>query len=138
MIDPQTNQNTNPKSMSAADATPLDPATQQMLNQPLKDPTGLDEKNAAFLAMLMEKIDRKEIDLFRPSTLLNMPVYEKLSEEAQGKADFDAVNLLATIREIHKLWLSGDSDSYQIQNLVDRIRVTKERLEQVGGDIFVI
>lgn len=110
----------------------------QNLNQPLPHPHGLSPEDEQFLNMLMEKIDKGEIDLYRPSTLLNMPVYEKLDETAQGKADFDAVNLLATIREIRKLWNLGHRNTYQIEYLTHQIRITKERLESLGGDIFII
>lgn len=110
----------------------------QMLNQPLVHAQGLSPEDEQFLNMLMEKIDKKEIDLYRPSTLLNVAVYEKLDETARGKADFDSVNLLTTIREIRKLWMSGQRNTYQIENLTHRIRITKERLEVIGGDIFII
>ncbi|GEM_PF-450732 len=111
---------------------------QQMLNNPTEHAAQLDPKDQAFLAMLMEKVERGGIDLLKPSSLLNMAVYEKLDEKAQGKADFDAVNLLAAIREIRNLWNAGNRDTYQIENAVHRIRVTKERLEELGGDVFVI
>ena len=112
--------------------------TQQMLNQPLKYENGIDEKDAQFLRTLMEKVDKGEINLYRPSSLFNLPVYEKLNGAAQAKADIDAFNLLATIREIYQLWKQGNHDTYQIANLAHRIRVTKERLEELGGDIFII
>lgn len=110
----------------------------QNLNQPLGHPQGLSAEDEQFLNMLMDKIEKGEIDLYRPSTLLNMSVYEKLDETARGKADFDAVNLLTTIREIRKLWNMGHRNTYQIENLTHRIRITKERLEGLGGDIFII
>jgi len=108
------------------------------LNQPLKDDSGVDTKDQEFLAMLIDKIEKKEIDLHKPTTLINTEVYDKLDETAQGKADYDAFNLLGTIREINNLWSSGHKDSFQIQNLVHKIRITKEGLEEIGGDIFII
>lgn len=114
------------------------PDTQAMLNKPIEHPEELDIDDKKFLTMLMEKIDKGEIDLYRPSTLLNFSVYDKLDEKAKGKADFDALNLLGTIREIRKLWNTGERNSYQMENLTHRIRVTKERLEEIGGDIYII
>lgn len=108
------------------------------LNQPLKDDTGVDPKDQEFLAMLMDKIDKKEIELYKPGTLINPDIYNKLNETARGKADYDAFNLLGTIREIHNLYMAGHRDSYQIQYLVNKIRLTKEGLEEIGGDIFII
>jgi hypothetical protein len=112
--------------------------TQQMLNKPVEHPEDLEPQDKEFLEMLMVKIDKGEIDLYRPSTLLNMSVYEKLSEAARGKADFDALNLLGAIREIRKLWAAGERNTYQIEYLTHRIRLTKERLEEIGGDIYII
>lgn len=140
MTDEQTFDPQNGKQQPLLDHDKIDISddTQQRLNEPIQHPSGLDDKDQALLALIMEKIDKGEIDLYRPSTLLNQPVYERLDETAQGKADFDAVNLLTSIREISKLWQSGHQNTYQIENLVHRIRITKERLEEIGGDIFVI
>ena len=111
---------------------------QKKLGQPLKDDSGVNPEDVEFLQMLMSKIEDGEIDLHVPSSLLNESVYESLSEEAQGKADYNAMTLLSTIRQIRQLWEIGDTQSYQIQNLVHQVRVTKERLEEVGGDIYII
>ena len=111
---------------------------QAMVNKPADHAEALDPKDVEFLKMLMAKIDAGEINLYRPSTLLNFPIYEKLSELAQGKADVEAFNLLGTIREIRTLWNLGHHNTYQIENLTHRIRVTKERLEDAGGDIYII
>lgn len=112
--------------------------SQKTLNNPLPRQGGLDEKDTEFLAMLMVKVDKNEINLYRPDTLLNYSVYDKLSLEAKGKADFDAVNMLATIREIRKLWNLGYRDTYQIENLTHQLRLIKERLENISGDIYII
>jgi len=137
--------NQNPEGNTSATAkilkyqnADISPDTQQMLNNPTEHPQGLDPEDTKFLTMVMEKIDKGEIDLYRPSTLLNYPVYDKLSEEQKGKADYDAMNLLGTIREIRKLWNLGFRNTYQIEYMAHSIRVTKERLEEIGGDIYII
>lgn len=128
----------NPSKLLAYKDQDISADTQIMLNKPTEHPEQLDAEDLEFLTMLMGKVDKGEIDLYRPATLLNYPVYEKLSEEGKGKADFDAMNLLGTIREIRKLWNLGERNTYQIENLTHRIRVTKERLEALGGDIYII
>lgn len=148
MADQQTTQNsdgndrngakTNGSKILAYQNQDISADTQLMLNKPTEHPEDLDPKDLAFLTMLMEKIDKGDINLYRPSTLLNYAVYDKLDETGKGKADFDAMNLLGTIREIRKLWNLGLRNTYQIENLTHRIRVTKERLEEVGGDIYII
>lgn len=111
---------------------------QVKLGKPLADDSGVSSEDMEFLQMLVNKIESKEIDLFVPSSLLNEPVYNGLDEEAQGKADYNALNLLSTIRQMYKLWQAGERETYQIQNLVHQVRITKERLEKLGGDIYII
>ncbi len=111
---------------------------QERLNQPLKHGGSMDPADGVFLASIVEKIANGTIKLYQPSSLLNASVYEQLEAPAQGKADFDAMNLLSTVREIYQLWQSGHRDSYQIEYLVHKIRLTKERLESIGGDIYII
>lgn len=114
--------------------------TNKQLNQPLKtiEHEEVQPEDQQFLTLLIKKIEAGEIKLLEPSSLLNHAVYDKLDELAQGKADYDAVNLLADIREIHRLWQNGERDTYQIIYLVHKMRLTKERLEQLGGDIYII
>jgi hypothetical protein len=111
---------------------------QDRLNQPLASSTELDPKDTEFLQLLNQKIAAKEIQLFTPSSLFNLAIYEKLGPSAQVKAEMDAYNMLASIREINRLWQAGHSVSYQLQNLVHKIRVTKERIEAEAGDIYII
>lgn len=116
----------------------LSPKDQEELNKPLKDNSGVDPKDMEFLKMLIEKIEKKEIDLLVPGSLINHVVYDGLEEEARGKADVDAYKMLATIRDIYKLWQAGDKESYQIQYMVNKMRIYKEQLEGIGGDIYII
>ncbi len=115
-----------------------DEQTQEMLNKPVADTAGKDVLNQEFLDLLVKLIEEKQIDLYKPSTLLNQGHYDTLSDEAKGKADFECVNMLAAIREIYELYKNGFVDSYQIKNQVERLRLQKERAEELGGDIFII
>lgn len=111
---------------------------QEKLNKPLKMENGLDNQDNQFLNMLIKKIEDKEINLLVPSSLINHPVYDDLDDISKGKADVDAFKMLSTIREIYKLWQINEKDSYQMQYLVKKIRIYKEKLEDIGGDIFII
>lgn len=115
-----------------------DDKTQKGLNAPLKDPSGVNSENEEFLKMLIEMISDGKINLYRPNSLINNEVYDQLSEQEQGKVDLEAVNLLSAIREIQGLYENGFEGSFQIQNQVHRLRLIKERLEQEGGDLFII
>ncbi len=115
-----------------------DEQTQQELNAPLADPAGVGDDNEKFLNMILDLISDGKIDLHKPSTLINNGVYDKLSEDRQGKVDLEAMNLLSALRDIKGLYDAGQKDTYQMQNLIDRVQNTKERLEEEGGDLFII
>ncbi|MBD3360976.1 hypothetical protein GF366_04210 [Candidatus Peregrinibacteria bacterium] len=116
----------------------VDKKTQEELNKPLSDPIGISRENHDFLEKIVDLIEKEKIDLYKPETLINREYYDKLTEREQGKADFEAVNLLSALREIKDLYDLGKIDTYQMQNLLERIRNTKERLEEEGGDLFII
>ena len=120
------------------DEATINPQTQKKLNEPLAKPGGISPEDQAFLNMVLDKVERKEINLMQPSSLINHAVYDSLSPEHQGKVDFDAVNLCSTLRETCDLWKYYKTPTFQIENLVHRVRVTKERLEEISGDVYVI
>jgi hypothetical protein len=126
----------NPLFDPATDNAVIDPATQQILNQPLKAEAFTAEEQA-FLDLLMAKIADKTINLYSPSSLLNTPVYDALPTEAKGLADQNAFVLLANVREINNLMQVSQEPTYQVKNLVDSLFQTKKRLEE-HGDIFII
>ena len=120
------------------DPTQIDPQTQKMLNDPLVNPKGLSAEDQAFLNTVLDKVDRGQINLLQPSSLLNHAIYDQLPPEKQGKVDFDSVNLITILRNIYDLWKYYNKPTYQIENLVHQVRMTKERLEEISGDVYVI
>ena len=116
----------------------IDEKTQKELNIPLKTQKVADPTEKAFLENLVKLINEGKINLFRADTLINHLIYDKLPEDKQGKVDLEALNLLAAIREIKGLYDAGFVDTYQMENLVERLKSTKERLESAGGDLFII
>jgi len=117
------------------------PDIQLMLNKPTAIKSGeykVSPKDKAFLKDVLQKVEAGEIKLFTPSSLLNQPVYEKLSPDLRTKAEYDILVLLHKIRQIKKLWDAGDRNSYQIMNLVHSLRLAKESLESAEGDVFII
>lgn len=117
------------------------PKIQVMLNKPKAIKPGsfkVDPKDKAFLKEIIEKVDNGTVKLFTPSTLLNQEVYEGLPQNLKAKADYDILVLLHKIRQIKKLWDEGAKNSYQIMNMIHSLRVAKENLEKMQGDIFVI
>ncbi|MEK7528211.1 MAG: hypothetical protein AAB592_00390, partial [Patescibacteria group bacterium] len=91
-----------------------------------------------FLNLIVKLVEAQKINLYTPSSLINLPVYNNLSMEQKGKVDFDAVNLLTTVRNIYNLWSVDHRPTFQIQNMVQQVRLLKERLEQISGDVYVL
>ncbi|MFC1810444.1 hypothetical protein ACFLZH_02995 [Patescibacteria group bacterium] len=116
----------------------VDEYVQDMINKPQIDPTGIDDTDLEFMKKVIALVENKTIDVHTPETLLNKKVYDGLEESAQGKADLNGVNLLNEIRQIKILWDKGDRDSFQIQNLIQRMRHTKQRVEKEIGNCYII
>lgn len=126
---------------SLAASNDLPPEVQAMLNKPITIKPKLykaDPADQQFLEEIISKVDNGQIKLFTPSTLLNNSVYEALSPELKAKVDYDILILIHKIRQIKKLWDEGDKKSYQILNLVHSMRLAKESLESLQGDVFII
>lgn len=117
----------------------IDAETQKRLNSPLPKSGGLDAADQTFLDLVTSKVEKGEINLYQPSSLINHTIYDKLPEDKQGKVDFDAMNLALTLRNMYDLWkATGRQPTYQVENLVRQVRLTKERLEEISGDVYII
>lgn len=132
------NQNAQKLKNALFQGVTLSEEQQKDLNKPISLPSGLSEANKKFLEDVMGKIEKGQIDLLKPSTLINKAFYDTFPQGVQGETDMSAVNLVAALREIKTLYDLKQTDSYQMENLVERVRVTKERLEEIAGDIYII
>lgn len=122
----------------------VDTKTQEMVNKPPVDPSGFNPGDQEFIQSVMKRVYDGEIVLTQPDTLINTPVYEAATEEAQGKADITAVNFCAKLRDIKGLTEMSGGDklyvepTYQVQLLVADLKYRKEQFEKQYGDLFVI
>lgn len=116
----------------------VDDNVQKMINKPQMDPTGVDATDAEYLEAIVKLIDEGRLNLHTPNTLMKNEIYDSLDDKAKGLADMSAVSLLNDLRQMKKLYDSGDKESFQIQNLIQRIRTVKERIENQCGDVYVI
>lgn len=142
------NQTNEPKKTKFKDAKKLvdknlmnqtiEDKVQTMINKPQDDPTGIDEKDNEFLENVMNLINEETINLYMAETIMNKEVYNNASEEAQALADVNAIPLLGELRQIKLLYETGNTKTFQIKNLVHRVRLTKERLEEKCGDVYII
>ena len=115
----------------------LKPEVQKNLNQPLPA-EAVTKEHSEFLETLIAKLEKKELDPLNSQTLYNRPVYEKLSESEQEKADLTAINMAGIIRQIEQLWKLEHSKSFQIQNLVETVWQMKSKFEELHGDVYII
>lgn len=116
----------------------VDQNVQQMINKPQVDPSGMSEENKNFLDHVMELINNQTIDLYRPETLMNRDIYDGLDEKTKGIADTNALPLLGELRQIKKLYETENRDTFQMKNLIERVRLYKERIEDKCGDVYII
>jgi hypothetical protein len=115
----------------------LTPEQHQRVNAPLQlTALGADEEE--FLKMLMQKIDRGEIKLMEPNSLLNLSIYEKLKEEDEYRVDLVKHHVLILLRHIRDLFERDIHVSAQMQNLIAELKRIKEKCEAEFGDVFKI
>ena len=132
------NTNLNPLYDPATDNAAIADDVQARINKPLKDASGLSPEDKEFLDLIMRLVKEGKIELHTPSSLINHTVYDNISDEARGKADQNTVTMLARIRDINDLMTHHPEVTFQVQNLVHQLRLQKERLEEAGGDLFII
>lgn len=116
----------------------IDPDTQKLLNTPLEKAGGLDSEDQQFLDSVLRKVEKGEIQLFTPSSLLNHKVYDALPPEKKSVVDMQSFSVLAVLREMVNLWNAYKTVTFQLQNLIHKVRLTKEKFEKEIGDVFVI
>lgn len=128
----------NPLYDPATDNMPIPADVQSRLNAPLTDPAGFDPTDEQFLYDVLGKIDQGVIKLLFPDSLLRQEMYEKFDDVKKGKADQNALIILASLRTIYNLWKVNPVPTFQLKNEIHHIRMTKERAEQELGDVYVI
>ncbi|MBD3157033.1 hypothetical protein GF369_04375 [Candidatus Peregrinibacteria bacterium] len=116
----------------------VDQNVQEMINKPQLDPTGIEATDKQYFEAVIRMIKDGSLELHTPRTLMNKDIYASLDEKSQGIADINAVTLLNDLRQMKKLYDMGETESFQIKNLIQRIRSVKERIEKQCGDVYII
>ncbi len=128
----------NPLYDPATDNAAISDETQQAVNNPIEDPTGMDGDDQMLVNMIVNLIDEGKINLYQPSSLINQEVYDGLDDEKKGRVDQQAFNMLSTVREVYNYNQSDfTNNSYQFQNTVQKLREQKEQTENEIGDVYV-
>lgn len=100
----------------------------------------MDEKHKKFLADLIGMIDRKEIDVTVPESLVNRSVYDALPELSRGVVDFALLNLADQIRRIEGYFRNTKTPnaSPELQTMIEYLWQMKSRLEEKHGNVLKI
>jgi len=132
------NQKYNPLFDPATNNSAISDESQQVANNPIEDPTGMDSDDEQLVNMIVSLVDDGKINLYQPSSLLNQEVYNGLSDGEKGKVDQQTFNMLATVREIYNYNQSDfTNNSYQFQNNVHKLKLQKEQTEKEIGNVYV-
>ena len=115
----------------------IDEKTQAKINEPLTS-----EKRIIplehFIQDVVEKLENNTIDPYMPSTLFNKEVYENLSEADEGRADMAARNICAMLMQVKNLWDLNHERSTAMVDIIQSIKLSKARVEEEIGDVFII
>lgn len=110
-------------------ATHLTDEQQQKIGQSFAQK--MDEKHEAFMKEILRLINEKSIVLGNPQSLLNIPVFNQLTESEQDQVDvalFNIANLLTRIVEF-RISKHTPDESIELQSMIDHLWQMKERIE---------
>lgn len=111
---------------------------QKELNKPLANSSGMTLSDQQFLDRIIKLVNEGKINLFSVDSVINHGLYDSLEPKIQAKVEIQALNVLSSIREIKGLYDAGYVNSYQIQNLVAKLKLYVSNIEETGGDVFII
>ena len=96
----------------------------------------MDQRHKNYLAIVIGMIDKKEIDLLDPQTFLT-PEYQKLDQQSRDQVDLGLVNLVDQVRRIADFYYSKKTPnaSPELQNMIELLWLSKNRLEDKFGDV---
>ncbi len=124
------------KALSQHRDAEIRPDTQSMLNKPMA--TKMSEVDHEFLDMVIAKIEKGEINLYTPQSLLNKDIYASLAPEKEQKVDLTLQSLLFELRQIKNWHDAGENENAQMDNMIRDVRIKKENLEKEVGDVLKI
>ncbi|PIR53419.1 hypothetical protein COU76_01220 [Candidatus Peregrinibacteria bacterium CG10_big_fil_rev_8_21_14_0_10_49_10] len=98
----------------------------------------MEEEHKNFLTVLFGLIDKGEISVDDPQTMLKQDVYQKLDEEWVGKVDLALLNIVNQVRLIENFRKDKNTpdESPQLQTMVEQLWQMKQRIED-HYDVFV-
>ena len=118
---------TDPQTPQAAQS--LSDEQQKKIGQSV--PQKMDDKYETFMKEILRLIEKKEIELGKPHSLINEAIFATLSESEQDQVDvalFNISNLLTRIVEFRVSKHTPD-ESIELQSMIEHLWQMKERIE---------
>ncbi len=111
---------------------------QKRIGQASGDDMDAEHKN--YLATIIGMLDRKEIRIEDPESLLKGEQYRKLGELDRNRADAALVNIVDQLRRIEEFYRSTQTPnaSPELQNMIEHLWQMKNRIETKFGDVYKI
>lgn len=102
--------------------------------------TDMDEAHKNYLATVMGMLERKEIRLLDPESLLNSAQYASLGELDRNKADAALVNIVDLLNRIELLYRDKATPdaSPELAGMIEHLWQMKSRVEDRYGDVYKI
>ncbi len=94
-------------------------------------PSAMTAEHVAFVKRLVELIDRGEIDLHRPESLLDTAAYASLDAERKADVDRNLVNIASLAEHIESFYRSKATPdaSPELENMIDQLWQMLRRIE---------
>lgn len=102
--------------------------------------TDMEERHKEFLAKLIAMVDKGDIMIGDPQSLVHQKVYDALPEESRGIVDFALLNLVDQVRRIEDYFrnTATPNASPELQTMIEYLWQMKSRLEEKHGDVLKI
>lgn len=98
----------------------------------------MEAKYEEFLTLILDLLERKDIDPNDPQTFLNHKIYDALPQEWKDKTDLMLLNMADQLRLIVDFRLSKQTpdESPHLETMIEHLWHMKERIEGHGYDVF--
>lgn len=111
---------------------------QKRMGAPIGD--DMPGEHKAYLGMIIDLLDRKEVDLLKPETILHRDVYAALPELDRSAIDVAVINIIHQVTHIEEFYRSPHTPNAapQLRTMIDHLKQQIERIEAKYGDVFKI
>lgn len=97
------------------------------------------EEHTNFVKTVTALLKSGKVNVHKPETILNAPVYSSLPFSIRGKVDLAAVNVADQLRRVSDFYLSKQTPdaSPQLETMIEHLWQMKKRVEERYGNVFI-